>query len=64
MEGKPRRERGLTKERRTKYPLGIKFSTEENSNHHKGKPGIERPSRERETDWKNCLGERGFWVCL
>jgi hypothetical protein len=50
MEGKPRRERerGLTKERRTKSPLGIEFSIEENSNHHKGKPGTERPSRERE----------------
>jgi hypothetical protein len=64
MEGKPRRERGLTKERRTKSPLGIEFSMEENPNRHKGKPGTERPLRERETDWKNYLGERGFQVCL
>jgi hypothetical protein len=36
MEEKPRRERGLTKERRTKSPLGIEFSMEENPNRHKG----------------------------
>jgi hypothetical protein len=31
-----RRRGGVTKERRTKSPLGIEFSLEENPNHHKG----------------------------
>jgi hypothetical protein len=30
----------------------------------RGKPGTERPLREREIDWKNYLGERGVHVCL
>jgi hypothetical protein len=40
-------------------PLEFEFCMEENSNRHKGRPRTESSLRERETDWKNCLGERG-----
>jgi hypothetical protein len=57
-------ERKLTKEGSTKSPSKIEFSMEENSNRHKGRPRTESSLREREIDWKICLGYRGSQVSL
>jgi hypothetical protein len=65
MEGKPRREReGLLRRGGPNPHLELSFLWRKTQIATRGKPGTERPSREREIDWKNYLGERGVHVCL
>jgi hypothetical protein len=62
MEGKPRRERERAYQgEEDQIPhLELSFPQRRIRIATRGKPGTETPSRERETYWKNCSGERGF----